>query len=73
MYADWPLGYKTFFVPDSAEHEIERLISIKITRNSAFFSGSDKPIMLFFLLIDDKMPTIVGILTYMSGENFMLS
>ena len=28
--------------------------------------------MLFFPLIHVKMPTIVGILTYMSGENFML-
>ena len=26
----------------------------------------------FFPLINVKMPTIVGILTYMSGENFML-
>ena len=29
--------------------------------------------MLFFSLIHVKMPTIVGILTYMSGENFMLN
>ena len=36
------------------------LISIKISRNSAF-SGSDKPRMLFFPLINVKMPTIVGI------------
>ena len=27
---------------------------------------------LFFLLIDVKMPTIVGILTYMSGKNGIL-
>ena len=38
------------------------LISIKISRNSAFFSGSDKPRMLFFLLINVKMPTIVIII-----------
>ena len=38
-----------------------------------FFSGSDKPRMLFFLLINVKMPTIVGILTSMSRKNFMLS
>ena len=33
------------------------LISIKISRNSAFL-GSDKPRMLFFKLINVKMPTI---------------
>ena len=44
-----------------------QLISIKISRNSAF-SDSDKPRMLFFLLINVKMPTIVGILTFMSGK-----
>ena len=37
---------------------------MKISRNSAFL-GSDKPRMLFVLLINVKMPTIVGILTYM--------
>ena len=30
-------------------------------------------IMLYFLLIDVKMPTIVGILTFMSRKNFRLS
>ena len=29
--------------------------------------------MLFFLLINVKMPTIVGILTFMSRKKFMLS
>ena len=33
------------------------LIRIKISRNSAFL-GSDKPRMLFFPLINVKMPTI---------------
>ena len=47
------------------------LISMKISRNSVF-SGSDKPRMLFFLLITVKMPTVVGILTFMSRKNFML-
>ena len=48
------------------------LVSIKISRNSAFL-GPDKPRMLFFPLINVKMPTIVGILTFMNRENFMLS
>ena len=34
---------------------------------------SDKPRMLFFPLIHVKMPTIVGILTFMSRKNFLLS
>ena len=29
--------------------------------------------MLFFLFINVKMPTIVGILTFMSRKNFMLN
>ena len=48
------------------------LINIKITRNS-FFSGLEKPVMLFFLLINVKMPTIVGIIISMSRKKFMLS
>ena len=48
------------------------LISFKIKRNSAF-SGSDKWRRLFFQLINVKMPTVVGILTFMSRKNFMLS
>ena len=47
-------------------------ISIKISRNSAF-SDSDKPRKLFFLLINVKMPTTVGILTFMIRKNFMLN
>ena len=43
------------------------LIRIKIFSNSAFL-GSDKPRMLSFQLIHVKMPTIVGILTFRSGN-----
>ena len=42
-----PRGYKTFFMLNSAEHEI-------------------------FLLINVKMPTTVGILTFMSKKNSIL-
>ena len=48
------------------------LISIKISRNSAFL-GTDKPRMLLFPHINVKMPTIVGILTFISRKIFMLS
>ena len=60
-------GYKTFFMLNSIAH-----ISIKISRNLAFL-GSDKHRMLFFLLINVKMPTIIGILIFMSRKNFMLT
>ena len=44
------------------------LISIEIYKNQLFFLGSDKPRMLCFLLINVKMPTVVGILTLMSRK-----
>ena len=43
--------------------KFQMLISIKIPRDSAFL-GSDKQRMLFFPLINVKMPTVVGILTF---------
>ena len=52
--------------------KFQMLISIKIPRNSAF-SGSGKPRMLLFLLRNVKMPTNIGILTFMSGKNFMVT
>ena len=36
------------------------------------FSCSTQVSMKFFLLINVKMPTIVGILTFMSGNNSIL-
>ena len=44
------------------------LISIKYQEIQPF-SGSDKPSMLFFLLINVKMPTIVPILTFINKKN----
>ena len=45
------------------------LLSIKYQEIQPF-SGSDKPRMLFFLLINVEMQTIVGILTFMSRKIF---
>ena len=42
------------FFSSSTQLIFQMLVSIKISRNSAFFSGSDKPRMLFFLLINVK-------------------
>ena len=56
----------------SVEHQI--LNAYKYENMKKFtFLGSDKPRMLFFPLINVKVPTVVGILTFMSRKNFMLS
>ena len=68
-----PRCYKTFFVLNSAEHEVLSAHKCKNIKNFVFFSGSDKPRMLLFLLINVKMPTFVGICTFMSRKIFMLS
>ena len=52
----------------SAEHEILNAHTIKISGNLAFFPGSGKPRMVFFLLINVKVPTTVGISTFMSRK-----
>ena len=67
-----PRGFSTFL--NSVEHEIlnaYKYMYINIKKFSLFL-GSGKPRMLFFPLINVKMPTI-GILTFMSRKNFVLS
>ena len=54
---------------NSAEHEILNAHKSEIQH----FPGSDKPRMLFSLLINVKKPTSVGILSFMSKTIFMLS
>ena len=63
---------KLFSCSPQLSMKFEMHISIKISRILAFV-GSDKHRMLFFPLINVKMPTTVGILTFMSRKNFMLS
>ena len=53
--------------------KFEKLIGIKNNEKFSFFSVSDKPIPLFSLFINVKMPTIVGIFTFMGRKNFMFS
>ena len=57
---------------NSIEHEILNAHKYKNIKKFGFL-GSDKPGMLFFMLMNVKMPTIVGILKFMSRKNFMLS
>ena len=58
---------------NSAEHEFLNVHKYKNVKQVSFFSGLDKPIMLFFLLINVKMPTIVGMLTFMTRKKFMIN
>ena len=57
---------------NSAAHEILNAHKYKKYQEIQHFSGPGLPRMLFSLLINVKMPTIVGILTFMSRKNFML-
>ena len=66
-------GYTTSSMLNSAQHDILNAQKYKNIKKLEHFSGSDKPCMLFFSLINVKMPTIVGILTFMSRKNFTLS
>ena len=52
----------------SAEQEILNAHNYIKYQEIQLFSGSDKPRLLFFLLINVEMPTIVGILTFMSRK-----
>ena len=60
------------FMLDLAEFEILNAHKYKNIKNSRC-SGSLQHRVLLFLLINVQMPTIVGILTFMSRKIFMLS
>ena len=68
----WPRGYKTYFMLSLIEHEILNVHKFKNIKKFGFL-GSDNHRMLFFPIINAKMPAIVGILTFMRRKNFMLS
>ena len=57
------------FMLNLAEHNILNSYKYKIIKTFNFSSGSDKPIMLFILLINVKRP---GILTFIRRKKFML-
>ena len=58
---------------NSAEHEILNAHKYKKYQETQPILGSVNTRMLFFPLIHVKIPTTVGILTFMSGKNFMLN
>ena len=68
-----PEVIKRFFMLNSAKHEILNAKKYKnISRNSAFFQVQTS-LECYFLIMNVKMPTTVGILTFISMKNFMLS
>ena len=66
-----PEVIKLFSCSTQLSMKILVLISMKTIKKFSFFLDSDNAKMLFFPLINVKMPTIVGILTFMSGKNFI--
>ena len=70
---NWPLGYKTFFMLNSTEHKISAAHKTEIPTNKEVFFALSLSDVVFIMLINVKMQTIVGILTFMSGINFVLS
>ena len=56
-----PRGYKLFFILNSTEHESSTAHKTKIPTNEENLSD-----VVFIMLINVKMPTSVGILTFMS-------
>ena len=61
---------KLFSCSTQLSMKFKMVISIKNIKKFGFFFGSDQRRMLFFPLINVKMPTIVGILTFMSRKKF---
>ena len=52
----WARGYKTFFILNSADHEILNTHKYTNIKKFSLFSDSDKPRMLIVLQIKVKMP-----------------
>ena len=72
LFLAWPRGYKTFFMLNSTEHEISTAHKkLKYGQMKKFLALSLSDVV-FIMLTNVKMPTIVGILTFMSRINFML-
>ena len=69
----WPRGYKTFFMLNSIEHEILNAHEYENIKKFSIFQAQISLECYFFLLINVKMPTVGGILTFISRKNFMLN
>ena len=67
-----PEVIKRFSCPIQLSMKFQLLIKTKI-QTSEEVSGLSLSVVLFIMLINVKMPTIVGILTFMSRKYFVLS
>ena len=68
-----PEVIKLFFVLNAAEREILNAHKYRKYQEIQLFACTDKRRIIFFPPINVKMPTIVGILTFMSRKKFMLN
>ena len=73
FYCSRPQGYNILFMFNSAEHEILNDHKYKNIKKLSIFQAQISLECYFFLLISIKMPTIVGISTFMSRKKFKLS
>ena len=65
-------GYKTFSCPTQLSRKFQLLTKTKKRKGKKFLAFSFSGLVII-MLINVKMPIIVGILTFMSRMNFMLS
>ena len=69
-----PEVIKLFSSSAQLSMKFQLLINVEIAKISGTFRfKTQKLVILFILLINVKMPTIVGILTFMSRINFSLN
>ena len=67
---DLARGYKFFSCSTQPSMKFQLLIKTKMLKNKDFALSNSEAV--FIMLINVRMPTIVGILTFMSMTHFML-
>ena len=71
-YVAWPRCYKSLSCSTQLSMKFQLLIKLKFQQIKKFLALSLSGVV-FIMLINAKMPTIVGILPFMSRINFVLS
>ena len=71
----WPRGHNFFMLNSTIQlsSKFQLLINKKNYRQMEKFLGLSLSDVVFIMLINVKMPIIVGILTFMSRKNFVIS
>ena len=72
LFPPGPEVIKQFLCSTQQSTKFQLLIKLKYRLMKKFFALSLSDV-IFIMLINVKMPTIVGILTFMRGINFVLS